>query len=406
MAAPAGICTFTPFALTDAYRVEEWAEHWPVCRGGGRCLLEAVAGLQSAACKSQLARAWSTTEKIEGLTAFPARRRALDEASFHRLISSIRNEENKGPGGLSGEDQRLNGISDTYKVEAICYLMPFVTAPTASGGVALIRQVRSDKCRADVFGIVLRAVKSWSAAQCIALLWMLPASYSGNTFVEAVAYLDVHARPTDWCAEHSTRLLALVGGDHYRRKIGRYMRVWEGSREVSRATSDGKVLTDGRSALHPLPEKGAGETSCGALATSLSAPLTSDAGEDTEAVGFPESTATNALSGSSRHQTGEVAAPPPPTTDILPATQPAIIPHQTTVIATPMTLPAAVFPPPAAPTAALASAHALCCVCLSREVVHVLLPCFHLCLCASCPYGEACPLCRAVVKGRHQVYRS
>ena len=46
-----------------------------------------------------------------------------------------------------------------------------------------------------------------------------------------------------------------------------------------------------------------------------------------------------------------------------------------------------------------------CCVCMTQKKTHACIPCFHLCLCASCArrVGEECPICRCQMERRPRV---
>ena len=49
-----------------------------------------------------------------------------------------------------------------------------------------------------------------------------------------------------------------------------------------------------------------------------------------------------------------------------------------------------------------------CVVCMDAPKTHILVPCFHKCLCEECaeriPVGGHCPVCRAVVISKGRVY--
>ena len=47
----------------------------------------------------------------------------------------------------------------------------------------------------------------------------------------------------------------------------------------------------------------------------------------------------------------------------------------------------------------------LCVICLDKERVMVLTPCFHLCVCIECSVPlTSCPLCRNVIVTKNKVY--
>lgn len=47
-----------------------------------------------------------------------------------------------------------------------------------------------------------------------------------------------------------------------------------------------------------------------------------------------------------------------------------------------------------------------CVICQENTSSHVVIPCGHLCLCATCETNviDSCPLCRSVIQGKHKVY--
>lgn len=48
----------------------------------------------------------------------------------------------------------------------------------------------------------------------------------------------------------------------------------------------------------------------------------------------------------------------------------------------------------------------VCCVCYADTRDHVMLPCFHLCVCETCSkrVGSKCPMCRTEIDSIHRVY--
>ena len=47
----------------------------------------------------------------------------------------------------------------------------------------------------------------------------------------------------------------------------------------------------------------------------------------------------------------------------------------------------------------------LCCICLTNNITHVFIPCFHLCTCRTCASKvDKCPKCRTKIEEKHRVW--
>jgi hypothetical protein len=60
---------------------------------------------------------------------------------------------------------------------------------------------------------------------------------------------------------------------------------------------------------------------------------------------------------------------------------------------------------PSPPPIDLDDTEQLCCICLDNKKTHIVLDCFHMCLCEGCSKGlKKCPCCQGVIKEVRRVY--
>lgn len=47
----------------------------------------------------------------------------------------------------------------------------------------------------------------------------------------------------------------------------------------------------------------------------------------------------------------------------------------------------------------------LCCICLTNNISHIFIPCYHLCTCRTCASKvDKCPKCRTIIKEKHRAW--